>query len=68
MKVSLSDREISVLNSALFTAREEFHKHANTAKADGHTRVYEQFLSQAAACSDMMEKLETVVDHAVLAS
>lgn len=65
MKISLSPREITVLSSALYTAREEFFKHAGTAKREGHPRIEEQFLAQSRDCTDMMEKMEAALDAAV---
>lgn len=65
MKCTFSIRELTVINSALFTAREEYHKHAATAKGEGLPRIEEQFLAQARDCSDLIEKTEALQDQAI---
>lgn len=64
-RVTLSEREMTILDGALRVAREQYAKDA--AACAGVPRVADSFRAQMATCSDMIEKLETVVDHQVSA-
>lgn len=61
-KLRLTEKRLTVLRGALEVAREEYLKHAGTAKES--ERVADQFRRQASDCSDMLELLETLEDLA----
>ena len=64
MRITLSQRELGVLDQALRIAREQFHKNAaDVRKSPGNNeRLVAQFMAQAIDCSDMLGKLEDVAD------